>query len=188
MIDALKDKQNPFSDWKFIILEGKAKDYQFPDKMRNKWSQEHSYCYELFQENASEEQIKEIMLLDMKRYFSLSGRIEERNSSVLVLKIFNKSKLKSTKPKRAIRYQVDDNSDFELEHVTMSDFFTSTVGYAGRKYDFPIINEAAFDGFVDIILKGKIDDLENVRRQLKKYGLELVQETRTLSFLVLSGI
>jgi thiol-disulfide isomerase/thioredoxin len=188
MIDAFKDKQNPFTDWKLIILEGKAKDYKFPDQITTKWSQEHSYCYELFQENASEEQIKETMLMDMKRYFSLAGRIEKQASPVLVLKIFDKSKLKSEKSKRAIRYQVDDNSDFELEHVTMSDFFTSTVGYAGRKYDFPVINEAAFDGFVDITLKGKIDDLENVRRQLKKYGLELVQETRTLSFLVLSGI
>lgn len=186
--DALSNNKNPFTDWKLIILEGKAKDYKFPDQMTTKWSQEHSYCYELFQENACEEQIKETILMDMKRYFSLAGRIEKRASPVLVLKIFDKSKLKSEKLKRGIRYQVDDNSDFELEHVTMSDFFTSTVGYAGRKYDFPVINEAIYDGFLDVTLKGKIDDLENVRRQLKKYGLELVQETRTLSFLVLSGI
>jgi thiol-disulfide isomerase/thioredoxin len=188
LIAALRDKKNTFSDWRRIILEGKARDYKFPDKMTAKWSEEHSYCYELFQQGATEEQIKETMLEDMKRFFALSGKIEQRNSPVLVLKIFDKSKLKSKKTERTIRYKVDDNSDFELEHVTLQEFFTATVGYPGTKYSLPILNETDYEGFVDINLKGKIEDIESVRKQLKHYGLELVEEERNLPFLVLYGI
>jgi len=187
LIAAMQDKKNTFSDWRRVVLEGKAKEYKFPDKMSKEWSMEHSYCYALYHQNASEQEIKESMLMDMKRFFSLSAKIEERTSPVLVLKLVDRSKLKSEKTKRIIHFKVDDDTDYQLEHVSMREFFNSTVGYPGRKYGLPVLNEADYDGTFDISLKGKINDLDNVRKQLKKYGIEFVEEQRTLSYLVLYG-
>lgn len=51
--------------------------------------------------------------------------------------------------------------------------------------DLPIIDETGYKGNVDMIINAKLNDMSSLRKDLKRYNLDLIEGERVINMLVI---
>lgn len=166
----------------------------------NNWSDSNAYYYRLqIPESRINEKYK-YMKEDLNRYFDLNARVEKRNVKCLTLVRTTKADLLHTKggAQKNTFYRTDPKTDLEsiqfdsvrcLINQPFQKFSSTLQNIIEIGLSEPFIDATRYKGNIDIRISGKaIDSLNivNLRKELKKYGLDLVEQAWPLQVLVIS--
>lgn len=151
------------------------------------WAPANSYCYELTAPSGRPaEEVREWMLQDLNRIFSLNGRMEKRKLPCQVLVRSGKQKesfaAKGGKP--SVKWPVREGEAIVLENQPLSEL----VKRLNREHGYRsfIVDETGYAGKVDLELKAPPGNPALLKKELNKYGLDLVVAERELDVFVLT--
>lgn len=156
----------------------------------DEWQTKNLYSYQIALPLKEKENLQEYMQQDLNRFFGMErgiiGEIENREIPTLVLTLVKKEQLRTLGEKR--NYQNMGDSVFQYLNTPFP-FISSSLQYALEDMSKPIafVDETGFTGNVDLQLSGNLHDLQNIRNQLKKYGLEVKEGMRKLEVLVIKA-
>ncbi|MBN8666759.1 MAG: AhpC/TSA family protein [Chitinophagales bacterium] len=178
-------------DWgkKRIIYEpsGKPllKDWEDSDSMDN-WAYEefernNLFAYEAILPSAySNDQVYRFLTYDFDRFFKVKSTVEKRNTKYYALvRISTTGKIKSTIEDNVFRR----DSDSLILRGRSIDELASYLNSA-LPDDHEIIDETKYKGKIRIGLNIRDQTIASMRKQLREYGLDLVEKNKVLNMLV----
>lgn len=171
----------------------------------DEWSVKHSYLYELQVPPAKAGQLYQFMQQDLNRYFGLTTKVEKRKITCLVLvRTGHQDQIKSKGGAFDIKTVKNINNgevSFVLRNVPFSDFAWQLKDFLGYDYRYPpFIDATGYRGNIDITYNtvyntsGEKNNSGNprdryiaaLRKNLQKYGLDLVTRKWLTDVLVIS--
>ena len=141
------------------------------------------FCYDLIlPPNFSRVDAGKKMLMDLENFFriNVSRKVEKVNCLALV-RVSQKDKMKANSQ---VKYSAtNDDSGIQLTNAPLKHL----VNYLNRTRYIPfVLDETGYDLKVDIDLEiSTSDDLERIRKALRKYDLDLLPVEKELEMLVL---
>lgn len=147
----------------------------------DKWARENAYSYDLVVPAEKADALFRFMLDDLNKYSGYHAALEPREQECLLLVRkgrHDKLKTKGGKP---------ENSLFNKEAPSLRNMpLTALVGRLNSS-SLPhlVVDQTGYTGNVDISLDPAANDLASLRRELQKYGLDLVQKKYKADVLVL---
>lgn len=160
---------------------------------RAQWDWDNIFSYEmrLPASRLSDDQfrngqlIRKIMRQDLERAFGVKAGIEKRKVSCLILiRTSGKDKLK-TAGGEMIRDRPREGG-LVLKNAAFT-FLKTDIGRAARDKLMPFFDETGFgdNTKIDIAIHCPFSDLEQLKKELKKYDLDIREEQRALELLVI---
>lgn len=159
------------------------------------WLENHSYNYQLLLPQSKAREIFKIMQTDLERYFGLGASVEKRNVSSLVLvrtSEINKLRSKGAETKKNFTWADERTTKFgAIRGFINQDFavfkkeFRNYIEFISGK---PFVDATGFNEKIDISFSGPVLDsldLSLVRKELRKYDLDLVEMNWPMDVLVL---
>ena len=138
------------------------------------------YSYELIIPEQRVDSLYDNMLKDLNRYGPFTVEIEKRPVKCLVLKrTSNKDKL-ATKGGESL--STFPRTPSILQNLPLKTMVTMLNGNSG--IDLPISDETGYTGKVDIHISG-VNNLDQLRKELAVYDLELVETVKDLEMMVI---
>jgi len=142
------------------------------------WIRNYGFCYEIKVPPVLASQKFKIMLDELNRYFGalygIVGSMEKRNLKYLALVRTSDTNLSVSKG--GISGVKQDAYSLNLTNMKLGSL-TYYLAIPLQKYP-PIIDETGYNNKVDISLQCQLTDLDSVNKELKKYGLELVEKQK----------
>jgi thiol-disulfide isomerase/thioredoxin len=142
-----------------------------------KWLKSNGYTYELIWKSAKTWKEKyELLADDLNRYFGkplkISANLENRlvESDVLI----RNSKGNDLTTVGGKAYEKHDAFSYVQHNLPLSHFIAMLEGYFWQNSSRPIIDETTIKGNVDLILNCNLNDINQVNKELTKYGLKFV--------------
>lgn len=154
------------------------------------WASKNTYCYNLRVPLPLAEKKFDIMLEELNRNFGLmkgiKGTVENKKTKCWILKRTSTQDLIGTKGGKE---EVVDNRYFlHLKNASFNWIMLKLAGFYMQLSAEPILDEAGYDGKVDIDIDADLSDLSAVNDQLKKYDLQFVEADRNIKMMVISRI
>lgn len=189
--------------WYKIIWENikDSSKYFFPkDPSKHyEWSLKNTYCYELHVPTEKSGQFYTIMQQDLERYFDLKGNVEKRKMKCMVLiRVDRTEGLLHTnggkpsmewlqnKERNPIDSVILNNEPLELFAYESLRWSWKQLLKAGSDEDGVIVlDETNYKNPVDLYLHVVPGDYNSLRKELRRYGLDLIEAYRDLDALVL---
>jgi thiol-disulfide isomerase/thioredoxin len=157
----------------------------------------YNYSLTVPLDKAKPEYMARIMKTDLTNYFGLEGALEERKIAVWKLKIIDIEKALRLKSKEISavgnqslsKYEGIDVKNFSMKDLTKM-ITMLTIGEiskknAGSYLEEVLIDETGIDYKIDIKIEALMTDINEVRPELQKNGLDLVKGDRVMKVLVL---
>jgi len=147
---------------------------------------ENLFCFSLLfpKGNMSVRQVQRLMLLQLNGTFGFAAEIEIRRKPYYALVALNdstKSRLVAKETKMAIT--AVPHASFIAKDIPIKRLIK--IIYANSYPDPPIINETGITDNIDISMECILTDLEDVKKALRKNGLDLVLKQRDMKVLVI---
>jgi len=192
---ALKNGVRSMSSNNIVLDVPDKEKYVFPadESIFFDWVDSNTYCYAIKVPLSQSGEIAEQMHQDLDRFFHLQSSMEIRSVKCLVLKrISNHDKLAVEEKGRKVGINVDKNNKlwFTIKNGEMYQLFggVTNVVYFSNEFT-PVFDESNYTGKVNITLPFTESahgvTVDELRETLRKYGLDLVEEYRTLDMLVI---
>lgn len=204
-VELFKDAFSEYDKYNFDIpgrIELKVKDpfpymrQELSDSNFNYWLEHYCYNYHLFWPEEKKDQFYKVMQSDMQRFFGLDARVVQKKVVGLALvRITKEDKLK-TKGGGPIRNldildirSVDPGSVRELNNqpfAVLSECLKTLCEYIFKK---PFIDQSNYKGSIDFQISGHTWDnitLPELRKHLRKYGLDLIEKPMVVPVLIIS--
>lgn len=164
-----------------IINPGGNSDYDW-------WKRDHTYCYELKVPEDEAAYLFDYMKQDLERYFKIKGAIEIRVKPALVLQRIGKTdRLRSKAGPAKFQKSAVLDEPVILQNQPINELIMvleDLCAYLPER-DRPVVDRSDIPFNIDIQLTNKALSLDEVRRSLRQYGLDLVPEDAELECLVL---
>ncbi|MGN6602449.1 MAG: TlpA family protein disulfide reductase [Ginsengibacter sp.] len=179
-----------------ILLEVKNKGKFYAPRKTSEyfdWADTSLFTYVIRQPVKDADQIYNSMRQDLDRYFHYQSNFEYRKIKCLALKrISDEGKImtKGLEPKLQLIFD-SNQAKLELQNQPLSILFSSIESVVFSQAPFlPLFNETNYHGRVDLTLpwNGNVENVSipALRKSLRKYGLDLVEEYKVLKMLVIS--
>ncbi|MGK7391832.1 MAG: TlpA family protein disulfide reductase [Candidatus Cyclobacteriaceae bacterium M2_1C_046] len=137
--------------------------------------------------NKEREEIREIAIQDINRFFGIkyriTGRIEKKNVECLVINVIDE-KLLSSRGGEPYR-QEDEEGNLILRNQRMK-ILQYILAFNLKDTPYPVIDHSGYMGTLDLQLPSDIKDLKVLKEALNKQGLDIVKKEITLDMLVIS--
>lgn len=151
----------------------------------DEWAKENAVCYELSVPDKIREKRFDLMLTDLNNCFGslygITGGLEKRKVKTLVLKrTTTEDKIKT----KGVNKPYVQNAYF---YGLYNEPFKYLVSDLRQYYQLskPLIDETEYNGKVDIELDCKLSDIEQLNKELEKYGLKFFEEERDIDIVVI---
>lgn len=171
-----------------ICIETKDSSIFFPplqDSLLQNWSMKHTYSYEARLRMQSKNDFYKHLQQDLDMYLPYTAVIEKRKVNCLVLKR-NAPNDDATASYHAIKPKIIYNDDGTIEIQNMpTDMFVANLIYANPGIKTPIIDASDFTGCLNMKLKSKLSDIEDLRHELENYGFSISEENMEIEVLVI---
>jgi thiol-disulfide isomerase/thioredoxin len=178
-------RKNRFADNRIVV------NIQAPDKLlyssdsfqNDQWKSKNLFCYESRIAIGREKELYTIMQDNLKLLFPYDVKVEKRPMMCYVLK--RTSKEDKLKTKNVYEKPYDDG--YVMQNVPFCALIDRLEAIS-NSFVFPFANDIDYNGAIDFKLNNapnEIIDVRNLRRQLKHYGLDLVEEIRPTEVLVI---
>ncbi|WP_242917358.1 TlpA family protein disulfide reductase [Pontibacter liquoris] len=156
-----------------------------PDKSADSpdaWNRQHLYSYDLIAPPAEAGHLYERMLEDLNRYSGYHGAIEAHPAKCLVLQLTGSPKKLASRggPRESTLFKPGSK---RLRNAPVSYLVKQLLSEPG--IHLPVLDETGYAGNIDLDLTAALDDLPALRRELRRYHLDLVEAERTIPLLVL---
>jgi thiol-disulfide isomerase/thioredoxin len=178
-----------------ILLEVKNKDKFYPPKNTEylEWADTSLFTYAIRVPLKKANDLYIIMRQDLDRYFHYNSKLENRKVKCLILKRITKKDTTFTKGREA-KYEIDFGSNgarLNIQNTPISILVSRIETVVSYKDSFmPFFDETQYQGNIDINIpwsdEFKDISISGLRKSLRKYGLDLVEEYKILSMLVIS--
>lgn len=147
------------------------------------WNKENLYSYDLIVPLSKAASLYSYMLEDLNRYSPFYGRLEKRKMKCYALVRTGDEDKMGTK-----------GGSFESELFTLKKLYLRNApvsnliaGLNGIKdLELPVIDETNYTGNIDIISGTDFKNMASTRKELNKYGLNLIKTERDLDMFVIS--
>ena len=141
------------------------------------------YCYDLIVPEALGEKRFQMMQDDIARYFSnIKAKVEARPTKVYLLGILSKEKLSQVKTKSGKADKVTSWTHFAVYNQSLTEIGNALENFVGK----PVIFESKNDFNLDFEFDTKMSDISEIRKELNKVGLDLIEAERPVKMLVIS--
>jgi hypothetical protein len=166
----------------FLMLQVKDSTrflYNDSSLYKDEWNRQNTFCYELnVPVSVPQQQLNERIQNDINFFFGIKMKMEQMNMQCLVLLDSKDSSPLALSPllSASVNKPVPVRSCSELVAFLNAHFYT-----------LPVLNESSGNCRMDLMLgEEDLTGLNNLQRQLKKYGLQLVPACRSVEMLVIS--
>jgi hypothetical protein len=147
------------------------------------WLRDHAWSYEVIVPSHLSANVFEIMRSDMTRLFpQYIASVEKRAMPCLVLvRTSDNDKIKSSQASA-----VTNVDAFSLS-ITNSgiQLLVSQLNHYLQHLNKPVIDETGYKGNVDINLDARLSSVDDLRRALKAYDLDLIEKKHDIEVLVI---
>lgn len=179
-----------------ILLEVKNKDKFYTPKKNSEyleWGDTSLFTYALRVPLKNANDLYITMRQDLDRYFHYESKFENRKVKCLILKRIPKKDIIFTKGREA-KHEIDFGSNgprLNLQNMPI-DYLVSRIETVISYKDpfMPFFDETDYQGNIDINIPWSDDfneiSIPELRKSLRKYGLDLVEEYKILRMLVIS--
>ncbi len=141
------------------------------------------YCYELIVPESLSEKRFQMMQEDLARYFpNIKAKFETRMIKGYLFKILSKEKLNQIKTKGGKTDSIASWTHFAAYNQSLTEVGNALENFARK----PVIIEAKNDFNLDFEFDTKMSDINEIRKELNKIGLDLVEVERPIKMLVIS--
>lgn len=178
-----------------VLLEVSDKqDYKYPRWLKDgdimdEWNEKNLFTYEICVPFREEKNINKYMQTDLNRFFGIEkgieGLIEKRKLNCIILVGKGNNILKTYGGKS---FDINNDSLVKLVNHPYS-IVTNMLRENLEDMDTgqPFLDDTEIDPDlkVDMQLTGDLKNMENVRSQLHKYGLDIIKESREVDVLVI---
>ena len=152
-------------------------------KYWDEWLEKNLFCYELILPIDKANDIKAIMQQDLNRLFPYEAKIEKRKvQSLVLIRLSTEDKLRSsggTPVKKQIGNKIMlCNQPFQVS-------LSGMIANANSHLTNPLIDETNYTGNIDIVITSELKNIELLRKDLNKYGLDLVYKEMEMDMLVI---
>lgn len=179
-----------------VIIEAKnSEQYKRPDYetqayLVDDWIRKYVFTYEIQCPLQGKDRWREKMQDDVNQFFGqrfgIEGHLEKRKLSALILKQKDKKLIPVTNGgkweyvNKDSLFIINNNLYRELVDVLRTQLEVMKIGR-------PFIDESGIDPDtkIDVKIVGSLKDLKNLRKQLQKYGLDIVRDEREVTVLVI---
>jgi thiol-disulfide isomerase/thioredoxin len=148
-----------------------------------RWLKVNAYCFELLVPNSISKTFLEVMKADLARVFNAyTASLEKRDTKVLALvRTSSVDKIKTSgKPQK---FNVD-HFEFTITNGKLQ-LLVANLNYSMQLLRIPVIDDTGYIGNVDLSLNANQSDIESIRKELRKYDLDLVYKTKSIDMLVI---
>jgi thiol-disulfide isomerase/thioredoxin len=185
MYQIVAGKLIPGSNEKRWVLDLKDSSNFYKEKFElgeNEWNTVNIYSYEIIVPVKDTNRLYEYMLEDLNRYSNYSGKIEKRKIKCYALIRTNYTdKIQSNGAKAEDRLY--DNGKKYLVNLPVTYLIRRLNNADSIK--FPVIDETNYTANVDISINADFDDFSALRKELKRYSLDLIETEKILDVFVL---
>jgi thiol-disulfide isomerase/thioredoxin len=184
--DGLTDLYSKELSDKRIIIEVKdpTKFHEPSDNSKkDHWFSQNTFSYESCIPIEDPDTSYYILQQDLNRYFPYSARIEKRKVRCFVLKRISDEDKLLTHSKNA-GLMIDKNR-IRIQNFPVSSF-VSVLSNSYKEIIIPIVDGTGYKKNIDITITQKISDINHLNKNLKEYGLKLIEETRYIKMLVIA--
>jgi hypothetical protein len=147
------------------------------------WLRNHAWCYEVIVPKPLSEKVFEIMRSDMTRLFpQYIASVEKRAMPCLVLvRTSDIDKLKSSQTS-----SVSNADAFSLSITNSSiQLLVSQLNHYLQHLNKPVVDDTGSKGNVDINLDARLSSVDDLRKALKAYDLDLIEKKYDIEMLVI---
>ncbi len=147
------------------------------------WLRDHAWCYEVIVPKPLSAKVFEIMRSDMMRLFpQYIASVEKRAMPCLVLvRTSDNDKLKSNQAN-----SVSNADAFSLSITNSSiQLLVSQLNHYLQHLNKPVVDDTGYKGNVDINLDAKLSSVDDLRKALTGYDLDLVEKKHDIEVLVI---
>lgn len=146
------------------------------------WKHENVFSYESKIPIESKIDIYRLLQEDISRYLPYEVSFENRKVKCLVLTlVFSPNKINS-KGGTAI-YESD--SILHIRNRTIQESLLVSLRVQNRGLAMPIIDSTNFSGKIDITIRSRLDEIDHLRTELRKYNLDLQEREIEIPMLVI---
>jgi thiol-disulfide isomerase/thioredoxin len=151
---------------------------------------EKYYCYELIVPLSMKDQVAELMIEDLNRFFgakyNINGVVEKR--LVKCWKLITDGSTDKLMSRSDVSKIINDNPEyFEYIKQPFSILF-SALSYIYRKEPLPVIDCTGITDDIDFVFPLGIKNIADFRPYLKEYGLDLKQGEMELDMFVIKNL
>lgn len=147
------------------------------------WLRNHAWCYEVIVPKLLSAKVFEIMRNDMTRLFpQYIASVEKRAMPCLVLvRTSDIDKLKSSQTS-----SVSNADAFSLSITNSSiQLLVSQLNHYLQHLNKPVVDDTGYKGNVDINLDARLSSVDDLRKALKAYDLDLIEKKYDIEMLVI---
>lgn len=169
----------PYNRW--VIESAHPETIKMPPNADfNEWRKDNTFCYELRVSKEKQHEILKIMQDDLKRMFGANVFFENRVQKCLVLTADKNTHIQADKTARPkVSYNAEGSSVINLPFAK---FFDTIDHYNQEKI---IFDETGITENVTIALDAQMNDINALSEALKKYGLHLEYQDRSIKMLII---
>lgn len=176
-------------DYRFqnrIVLDVKRPEsFYLPDVSRywDEWLEKNLFCYELILPIDKASDIKAIMQQDLNRLFPYKAKIEKRKvQSLVLIRLTKEDKLRSNGG-TATKQQIGDK--IMLCNLPLQVSLFGMIANANSNIPTPLVDGTNYKSNIDIVITSQLKNIELLRNDLNKYGLDLIQKEMEIDMLVI---
>lgn len=147
----------------------------------DEWSQKNTWCYEILVPVEKSAQLTEVMLQDLDRYFNLKSRCVNINRKCIVVRTISSPNVKRPNTENPEQIQKHHSTDIIIRNQSIRKTLLPELQYLLP--DKFLVDETGPDSRATIILPAAKNNLPVLKRTLRQYGLDLIERTRTITFL-----
>ncbi len=170
-----------------IIVETKdllALQKMIVDSLFDVWKDRNLVSYEAFASKEGGNDLLSIIQTDLERYTAFEARLEDREMQCYALQ--RTSKKDKIKTKNSTAEPVNNYSDvYAIINMPLSASLLPNLLVAYQATPYPVIDETAYTGSVDMSLKTALHDIKSLRKELAKYDLSFQLVKRRVKVLVI---
>lgn len=147
------------------------------------WLRNHAWCYEVIVSKPLSAKVFEIMRSDMTRLFpQYIASVEKRAMPCLVLvRTSDNDNLKSSQTS-----SVSNADAFSLSITNSSiQLLVSQLNHYLQHLNKPVVDDTGYKGNVDINLDARLSSVDDLRKALKTYDLDLIEKKHDIEVLVI---
>jgi thiol-disulfide isomerase/thioredoxin len=160
-----------------IIFEIKDKSVLDFDNKSNR------YCYDLIVPESLGEKRFQMMQEDLARYFSnIKTKLEMRMTKVYLIKVLSKEKLNQIKTKGGKPELILTDSHFAAYNKSLSEIGVAFDNFVGK----PMVTDVENDFNLDVDFDTKMSNINEIRKEFNKIGLDLVEAERLVKMPIIS--
>ncbi len=179
---------NPFVNENRRILDVANPDaLRFPavDENLDAWLDANIFSYESRVPPALSDSLFSIMQREVSTFFGFRATVKTLSRNCLVLKQVGNMELLKVTERKASKFNLGRHDSLYIRNCPSSFLIKGLRKLYGRN-ERPLIFDVELPPRIDVSIVGDLTDLPTFRRELKRYGLDLVPEKREIDMLVIA--